>query len=427
MLKRYRFHGTLWMGLILIGWLISGCGGDLSDLLSEEGGRAIPANQAGDEQPSSGRGGSENEATAVTPTAVLPDPIFRTMADVCDVEDGTPVQVGGELEIPLFLSAFGGRYSFNLAYTDVRLRVTIGPVENRVQPLPEEFEKEDVMILTEGGAEVGHGDLIVVEGVVQLNESGCTVTVDRVNVAEPSQVVWPEPEVRTLDDVCAAADGSWIELSGRLELPTFTFDYDNRTALGLGPSDAGVRVRVGNGRSAMKPLPDNHVRSDLQVRTVADEIVGHGDWVTVIGEITTESDLCVIDTAEIRIANEVSWPPPTNAEVATVCSLPVGAWVRLTGEVRLPSFVFELNGRYRLNLQTPDGAESDVEVAVLLGDEPNQMQPLPESATATDLQILLDDGTAVANGAVLQIVGRVAETDEDGCLIDAVQLVNPAP
>lgn len=123
-------------------------------------------------------------------------------------------------------------------------------------------------------------------------------------------------------------------------------------------------------------------------------------------------------------------PPPLEVTFDTIQGLPVFTEVILVGRLDLMgSTKCTTLGDITtcgLLLENPDNTEQKITIFVKVGDGPNQMNPLPESYSQSDIQVHLDDGTTALVGYRLRVRGRVCiTTSNNACIeyIDRIELV----
>ena len=96
-----------------------------------------------------------------------------TLADFCDeVESGDYATVSGVLKIPESILEFDRTYGLllvedlNQIQPYVRIGLSIGNRNNRMEAIPENFTMDDIKIRTNDGQIVTHGDTVSVSGFV---------------------------------------------------------------------------------------------------------------------------------------------------------------------------------------------------------------------------------------------------------------------
>jgi hypothetical protein len=76
-----------------------------------------------------------------------------------------------------------------------------------------------------------------------------------------------------------------------------------------------------------------------------------------------------------------------------------------------------------LLLENPSNPDQKITIFVPVGDQPNQMKPLPETYTKGDIQVRLDDGTYAVVGYRLRVHGRVCITTVNTpCISDITKI-----
>ncbi|MHB8959444.1 MAG: hypothetical protein ACYDAN_07445 [Candidatus Limnocylindrales bacterium] len=105
---------------------------------------------------------------------------------------------------------------------------------------------------------------------------------------------------------------------------------------------------------------------------------------------------------------------PTAATWATLASLRDGAVVTLTGRVKAGFMVSCYSGFCGLDLHDAAGGDGSAIIdvrAVSAAGVPATMTRLPDPYTEADLRLTADDGSAIASGQVVTVVGTIRQGD----------------
>jgi len=115
-------------------------------------------------------------------------------------------------------------------------------------------------------------------------------------------------------------------------------------------------------------------------------------------------------------------PLPIEINFDTLSDYPVSQPVILVGRLTLFSSTF-CNNTCGLLLENPDKPTQKITIFVPVGDGNNQMKPLPESYTKSDIQVRLDDGTLAVIGYRIRVTGKVCETTGgEPCISDITKI-----
>ncbi|MCP5097753.1 MAG: hypothetical protein GY943_19575, partial [Chloroflexi bacterium] len=278
---------------------------------------------------------------------------------------------------------------------------------------------------TEDGQTAGHGDAVTVTGSIATDETGgCSIDAAEILSASVVDIEWPAGEARSIDDVCAVAEGSWVRVTGPLALPSLLSSSGGRYSLDLLHSDARARFKIGDGVNQMRDVPDDYQLDDLMVETMDGTMIGQGDPAMVHGVLTLYSEGCAIEVATVSGAewSDIEWPKFSEASVADVCTQTDGSWVKVTGQLDLPAFVSGFSGTYNLNFSQSNNPDVSIRVSVPIGDGANEIRPLPDEYALTDLQIETIDGVMVTHGDIATVMGPIIAGDDGDCIIDVVEI-----
>ncbi len=120
-----------------------------------------------------------------------------------------------------------------------------------------------------------------------------------------------------------------------------------------------------------------------------------------------------------------STPTPAPVEVTfdSLGDYETGRLVTLIGRLVLTNNVHCRNDECGLLLENPDNTSQKITIFIMAGDEPNQLKPVPETYTKSDIKVRLDDGTYALVGYRLRVTGRVCKTTDGDACIDAIRKV----
>ena len=125
-----------------------------------------------------------------------------------------------------------------------------------------------------------------------------------------------------------------------------------------------------------------------------------------------------------RIPTRTPTPMPIEVNFDTIGNYPVGRLVKLVGRLAMFSSTYcYYNHTCGLLLENPSKPSQTITIFVTVGYEPNQMKPLPNPYTKSDIQVRLDDGTYAAIGFRIIVTGRICETTGgEPCITDIIKI-----
>jgi uncharacterized RDD family membrane protein YckC len=115
-------------------------------------------------------------------------------------------------------------------------------------------------------------------------------------------------------------------------------------------------------------------------------------------------------------------PLPVEINFDTIGDYPVRQPVILVGRLTLFSSTL-CSDTCGLLLENPEKPTQKITIFVPVGDGNNQMKPLPDSYTKSDIQVRLDDGTLAVIGYRIRVTGRICETTGgEPCISDITKM-----
>jgi len=113
---------------------------------------------------------------------------------------------------------------------------------------------------------------------------------------------------------------------------------------------------------------------------------------------------------------------PMEINFDTIGNYPVRSQVILIGRLSMMSSTY-CNHTCGLLLENPANTTQKINVFITVGDQPNQMKPLPNPYTKSDIQVRLDDGTYAVIGFRIRVTGRICETTGGSpCISDITKI-----
>ena len=120
-------------------------------------------------------------------------------------------------------------------------------------------------------------------------------------------------------------------------------------------------------------------------------------------------------------------PAPLEVTFDTIGSYPTGQLVILAGQLVMFSSTY-CDDNCGMLLTNPFKTSQEITIFVTLGESrqntlPNQMRPLPDPYSKSDIQVRLNDGTYAGIGSRIIVTGEICETtDGDTCIHDIIKI-----
>jgi hypothetical protein len=115
-------------------------------------------------------------------------------------------------------------------------------------------------------------------------------------------------------------------------------------------------------------------------------------------------------------------PMPVEINFDTIGNYPVSSLIIFVGRLSMMSGT-TCNHTCGLLLENPANTSQKITIFVTVGDQPNQMKPLPNSYTKSDIQVRLVDGTYAVIGYRIRVTGRICETTSGSpCISDIMKI-----
>jgi hypothetical protein len=107
----------------------------------------------------------------------------------------------------------------------------------------------------------------------------------------------------------------------------------------------------------------------------------------------------------------------------TIGDYPTGQQVILVGRITLMSNTTCSLQTCGLLLENPAKPSQKMTIFVTVGTNPNQMKPLPDNYTKSDIQVYLNDGSVAVVYYRIRVTGRVCTTKSNElCISDIVKI-----
>ena len=116
-------------------------------------------------------------------------------------------------------------------------------------------------------------------------------------------------------------------------------------------------------------------------------------------------------------------PLPLEVTFDSIGDVETGTLVNLIGRLVLTKNIRCVNSECGLLLENPADASQKITIFILSGDEPNQLKPVPEKYSKSDIKVRLDDGTYALVGYRLRVTGMVCETTNGNPCIQSIRKV----
>jgi len=118
-----------------------------------------------------------------------------------------------------------------------------------------------------------------------------------------------------------------------------------------------------------------------------------------------------------------STPLPVEVTFDTIGNYPTGHLVILVGRLALMSTTRCSLSECGLLLENPARPSQTMTIFVPVGLKPNQMKPLIDQYTKSDIQVQLNDGTFAVVGYRIRVTGRVCSTtNKESCISDIIKI-----
>ena len=124
-----------------------------------------------------------------------------------------------------------------------------------------------------------------------------------------------------------------------------------------------------------------------------------------------------------RTPSPTATPMPVEVTFDNISDYPTGQLVILVGRLALMSSTKCTSQYCGLLLENPAKPSQNMTIFVSIGTSPNQMKPLPDPYTKSDIQVILDDGTIAVVGYRIRITGRVCTTTSDNTCISDIEKI----
>ncbi|MGZ9167248.1 MAG: hypothetical protein ACXW4U_18915, partial [Anaerolineales bacterium] len=124
-----------------------------------------------------------------------------------------------------------------------------------------------------------------------------------------------------------------------------------------------------------------------------------------------------------RTQTPASTPLPVEVTFDTIGNYPAGHLVILVGRLVFMNNIECSLSECGLLLENPASPSQTITVFITVGVEPNQMKPLPDQYTKSDIQVQLNDGTFAVVGYRLRVTGKVcSSTSKEPCISDITKI-----
>jgi uncharacterized RDD family membrane protein YckC len=149
----------------------------------------------------------------------------------------------------------------------------------------------------------------------------------------------------------------------------------------------------------------------------------------------TRQPAATLEPTRTQIPAPTATPLPVEVNFDTIGETQVGQQVILVGRLDLMSSTICRLGACGLLLENPQNRSQKITIFVWVGTEPNQMKPLPDPYTKSDIQVRLNEGAYAVVGYRLRVTGRRCETTSQAPCISEITKIelfqvgqqNPAP
>jgi hypothetical protein len=124
-----------------------------------------------------------------------------------------------------------------------------------------------------------------------------------------------------------------------------------------------------------------------------------------------------------KMPTSTATPMPVEVTFDTIGNYPTGQQVILVGRIALMSSTTCGLQTCGLLLENPAKPSQKMTIFVTVGTNPNQMKPLPDNYTKSDIQVYLNDGSVAVVNYRIRITGRVCTTSSnEPCISDIVKI-----
>jgi hypothetical protein len=114
---------------------------------------------------------------------------------------------------------------------------------------------------------------------------------------------------------------------------------------------------------------------------------------------------------------------PVDVTFDTISNYPSGQLIILVGRIALMSGTTCSSQSCGLLLENPDKPSQNMTIFVTVGNNPNQMKPLPDPYTKSDIQVYLNDGSIAVVYYRIRVTGRVCTTkSNEPCISDITKI-----
>jgi hypothetical protein len=124
-----------------------------------------------------------------------------------------------------------------------------------------------------------------------------------------------------------------------------------------------------------------------------------------------------------KMPTSIATPLPVEVTFDTIGNYQIGQQVILVGRIALMSSTTCSLQTCGLLLENPAKLSQKMTIFVTVGTNPNQMKPLPDPYTKSDIQVYLNDGSVAVVNYRIRITGRVCTTESnEPCISDIVKI-----
>ena len=146
-------------------------------------------------------------------------------------------------------------------------------------------------------------------------------------------------------------------------------------------------------------------------------------WVLSVLSSPAHTPTPALTATPARTKTPTATPPPVDVTFDTIDNYPAGHLVTLVGRLAMTDSILCSSGECGLLLENPAQPSQTLIVFVPVGLEPDQMEPLPDPYTKSDIQVQLHDGTVAVVGYRLRVTGRVCSSAlQEHCISDVIRI-----
>jgi DNA/RNA endonuclease YhcR with UshA esterase domain len=210
--------------------------------------------------------------------------------------------------------------------------------------------------------------------------------------------------------------GKRVTIEGYFTLPTgsvtygssLSFDMFERRSQFPGSTDLNISVDIGTGNNTMDKLQDKYLAKDINIRGNKGEPIVIGDRVKVTGKYSVYGSYCSIDVQEIEKVEHVSTDYATiEATQLTADNMKdeklEGKLVWVEGMIDYPYST--MDGTSTFMYVKAAGFDDNVTIDLQYGDQPGNLEPLPDNYSEADFKIHAADGSIINTKKKVRVIG----------------------